>query len=95
MQETAADLQAMRVCIEQVFATGHPLQQEATILAYQDSSVDRGYVAWSYSPVWNESGQVDGVIASGSHSRRNWESVSPRIDSPGAPCHWPRLPTCI
>ncbi len=86
MQEAAADLDSLRVCIEQGFATGQSLQRQSPTAADQSGTTVREDGAWSYSPVWNEAGQVAGVVASGSGSRRHSEPASAVVsDHPGEP----------
>ncbi|MBD0334762.1 MAG: PAS domain S-box protein [Cyanobacteria bacterium Co-bin13] len=51
--------------VEQVFSTGQALQQEAQPLPPDPSQAAAAIYTWSYSPLWDESGQVSGMFATG------------------------------
>ncbi|WP_199313873.1 PAS domain S-box protein [Leptolyngbya sp. FACHB-671] len=50
--------------VEQVFATGQPRRCENQPFP-GDCSGRQCHYTWSYSPLWNEAGQIDGVFATG------------------------------
>ncbi|HEY9736106.1 MAG TPA: PAS domain S-box protein [Trichocoleus sp.] len=54
--------------VEQVFSTGQPTQQEPNSNGRNGSAQSPKLLdyAWSYSPLWDEAGQVGGVFATGS-----------------------------
>ena len=53
--------------VEQVSATGQPQPPEILHSSSPSNSASAADT-WSYSPLWNEAGQVAGVCASGSHA---------------------------
>ncbi|HHP7243143.1 MAG TPA: PAS domain S-box protein, partial [Elainellaceae cyanobacterium] len=67
-----ADWSSIRSDIEQVFKTGQPLQQTRQMVATHQNAITHESVypvphsIWSYSAIWNETGQIGGVFAIGS-----------------------------
>jgi PAS domain S-box-containing protein len=56
--------QQIRSEVEQVFATGQSRRYENQPLLGDRSDKQR-YYTWSYSPLWNEAGEIEGVFATG------------------------------
>ncbi len=57
--------QVVRSTIDQVFATGQPLQRQNGLLPADQDHHCREHFNWSYSPLWHETGKISGVFATG------------------------------
>ncbi|WP_088894919.1 PAS domain-containing sensor histidine kinase [Leptolyngbya ohadii] len=56
----------VRLNVERVFTTGQSLQREQTLIPVnQNNSTKSLLFEWSYSALWDESGQIGGVFATG------------------------------
>lgn len=52
--------------VEQVFSTGRSLQREhQPFLTNQDDNAEVPIYGWCYNPLWDETGQIGGVLATG------------------------------
>jgi PAS domain S-box-containing protein len=58
------DWQQMRSDVEQVFATGQPCRREDQPFPGDRPDPIHTYT-WSYTPIWHEAGQLEGVFATG------------------------------
>jgi PAS domain S-box-containing protein len=60
------DWDSIRSDVEQVFTTGQPLRRENERFPLPMHDNSRGHCyTWSYSAIWDETGQVSGVFATG------------------------------
>jgi hypothetical protein len=57
---------SIRSDVEQVFTTGQPLRRENQRFPLPMDNNSQGHCyTWSYSAIWDETGQVSGVLATG------------------------------
>ncbi|MBW4661962.1 MAG: PAS domain S-box protein [Drouetiella hepatica Uher 2000/2452] len=60
------DWRTLQADVEQVFTTGQVLQREQNLVLAERKGNGNGHLyVWSYSAVWDETGQIRGVFATG------------------------------
>jgi PAS domain S-box-containing protein len=71
----------VRADVEQVFATGQPVQRSnQPVPIHQDNQARVHCYTWSYSAIWNEAGQISGVFATGCQVATSSHSPATEIE---------------
>jgi PAS domain S-box-containing protein len=88
-QQSSALVHSIVMAVDQVFATGQPRQQATHRNGMQNGiPVAIGY-AWSYSPIWDDLGEIGGVFATGyqnaihdiqpEHPKAEFSTINPHL----------------